>query len=256
MRLYNMFPMMRERPESKNLGFGLAYWFVYLIGLPAIFNILSIGGIYSTGANILYLLIHFVALLCIYGGYLRDSWTEFRFSKKATFKYIGIGLCIFTGVSLILALLGLPVVFPMTEPNAISSNCAIPIGDLIPNIWKVSAIFQSPLLFWLVFVAMVPFITSLLYQATVFCPICTERPWLAYLILSVVVAIPFLMKGIRMLPMGIAMLEYLAVLPFYLCAAWIYEKTNTIWAPIIFQAIINAIGTPLMILCFLLIAFA
>lgn len=243
MRLYNIFPTMRDRPESKNLGFGLAYWFIYLIGMPAYFNSLDLA---SPGfVNFVYLVIHLFAMVLIYREYLSDSWIEFRFHIKATFKYIMIGLGIFTGISLILLLLGMPVLFPLDTSGNNSGFCSIPVGDLIPKCNKILTLMNSPLVFWPLFVGAMPFITNLLYQATVFGPICTERPGLAYPVLAVVVAIPFLMKSISMLPIGVAMMEYLAVLPFYLCAAWIYEKTNTIWAPILFQAIINVIGLPL-----------
>ncbi len=245
MRLYNIFPTMRDYPETKPMGFGIAYWFVYLIGLPAIFNPLTIVDLAMPGMMcFLYFLIDLIALVVIYREYLKDSWIDFRFHWKETLKNIAIGLGIFAVLSVILGLVGLPVITPSDD----SLYCALPIGEMIPNYRKAIVLWQSPVFFGFIFVCMTPIITSLLYQATIFGPICGERPLVAYIVLSLVAALPFIMRGLGVVSFGEAMIEYLSVLPFYLCAAWVYQKSNTVWAPIIFQAVVNLIGLPLALI--------
>ena len=91
-----------------------------------------------------------------------------------------------------------------------------------------------------VLVVLGPVITSCLFYATAFAPICTAgRRFWAYAAVAALVAVPRIVTYFTVWGGHKEVALYLAQLPIHFIACWTYQKTDTIWAPIFTLAITN-----------------
>lgn len=54
--------------------------------------------------------------------------------------------------------------------------------------------------------------------------------------------IPAVLRFMSGIELAECIIQYLLYLPLHMCACWVYQRTNTIWAPIAFQGIVNLSG--------------
>ena len=85
----------------------------------------------------------------------------------------------------------------------------------------------------------VPFTVVGLFYATGFAPVCRRNPWLGYLTVAVVLAIPQAMEVLWRGISDFALWTYFLQLPIHWVACWSYQKADTIWAPITTLALFN-----------------
>jgi len=120
--------------------------------------------------------------------------------------------------------------------------------------WIPAGIMVEFLPFWgtLCLITIVPVTMCCLYYGVVFAPICVDRPWLGYLAIVLLSAVPRVVGvGSAGLPMEQLVL-FLIQLPWHLIACWSYQKSDTIWAPIGVYSAVNLVCSLRMITAMLL----
>lgn len=103
-------------------------------------------------------------------------------------------------------------------------------------------------LYWVVYQIVLPFIMMLIIAgcAVGFAAPAQERPWMGYLVVALITAIPMVLvytSGAG--DLADAAVRYFAMLPLHMCACWVYQRSDTIWGPIIFQALANLVSLPI-----------
>lgn len=88
-----------------------------------------------------------------------------------------------------------------------------------------------------------PVTNACMYYATAFSPLCSAgRRFAAYLGVAALTAVPRIVTYFTIWGGRKEKTLYLAQLPIHLLSSWLYQKTNTIWAPILTHAIVNVIS--------------
>lgn len=245
----NIFPQMHDRPETGRIVAGGAYWFVFKIILPflAILGAAGVGGSGESaiGMYIFYSLVNLICTVLIFRPYLQESFWNARLDKELFVISVGLGLAVYAVLEIILVVVGILARDPMMF-------VCFPVGEPLLGISSTYWAMAHPVILGLVMVLLVPVTHCCLYYGVGFAAPCQERPWLGYLIVILISVVPALLlvtSGGRSVGEGLA--YFVGMLPFHVCACWIYQNSDTIWGPIVFQAVVNLVTIPVsMILLF------
>lgn len=240
--------LMTECPERQQVYGGISYAFFGLVLFPLILAFCNFGyaltSEQSLWVDIVFHGVNFVAALVTYFGYLRESFWNMRFHFKRFAKITGIGVGAILLVTLILfdntrrfgSVLFLAGILPLSELELIHLSSSI--------------VISHPVLGMVFMVLLAPFTISCLFYATAFATLGTERPWLAYVMTAVMLAVPRIVNGLTFWVWQDEMVLYLIQLPIHMIACRLYQKTDTVWAPIIALMAVNLLGCGLMLLLF------
>ena len=234
-----LFPRMYDCPEGKQIAQGGIYWAIYALVLPTIMFIAT-GGVISSrvvnGFDCAYYLINFLAVILIFRTYLIDSFWNVKMHIKHFLITVGIGLIAFFAIEIALF-------FLWVFPSGTLGGFPLPIADSLYGLVTRWAFEKPPILNHMCLIVCVPVAMSCLYYAVCFAPTCQNKIWIGYLLVAVIALIPTVLL---VTAQGYAVLEavtsYICLLPFHMCACWIYQNTDTIWGPILFHAIVNLIS--------------
>lgn len=235
--MFEMFPMMSDRPEGKTVVGGGLYWLLFVIGLP-----FGMSFIWWTGNALPILLLYAVSFLAVgvvFFRYLRNSFFNVRCYPGRFWATVGIS----GGTVLTLETALLFICLASYDSNAIlASHNILPMAE-VPLLLGVSPAFmEMPLLMLLCSTVFVPLTMCCLYYGVGFAPAAEERPWLGYLIVAVLAAVPRLFGlGNTGYPLY-QLIVYFLQLPWHLCACWAYQKADTIWAPICMYVLVNLVS--------------
>lgn len=249
------FPVMQERPEVPRIFIGLIYGILAFFSLPFIMLILLQGSFEDdavvSGIEIAYHVINGAAALYIMWEYIKDCFLYAAVGWRDVWKTVGIG----AGIMLLVAnleacLLGL-------ESNAIwASYGIVPLTEVELFLMPSFVVQLNPVLGTICMSVAVPFAISALFYAVVFAPICCKKPWLAYLVMAVYLFFPRFCNGFTYWDMGTEIMMYFVQLPLHMIACWTYQKTDTIWAPILTHGIVNFLTSLYWIIPMLLMGLA
>lgn len=241
-----LFPKMRDCPEGKQIALGGVYWVVYQIVLPFMLLFLlamfwgdSLMGdppvVWGYGA---FYLINLICVAIIFRSYLKDSFWTFRLDRKKVFVSVGMGLAV-------LVLMEIPFILLDLILKKWLVFFSLPIADPVfyfsPSLW-----FRTqPLVSGACLTILAPVAMCCLYYGVGFAAPAQQHPWLGYLIVALLAAIPVaLMYTSGSYDLQDAAIRYFSILPFHLCACWVYQRSDTIWGPIVFQALANLLSSP------------
>lgn len=237
-----LFPKMRECPETKYVIGGAGYWIVYQIVLPFLVT-MGTGSAEITassvmGAHVAYLLLNLIGTGLIFLPYLKESFWVVRLEPKRFMASVGLGLAALAAVEVILIVLGTLLGEPIRF-------FGLPALDRPMGVPIFTFLFVVPDFLNLLFIFLTPVTMCCLYYAVGFAVPAQERPWLGYLIVALMAAIPAVLMytaGYGELPAVAGF--YVSMLPIHMCSCWVYQRSDTIWAPILFQVIANMVGVP------------
>lgn len=240
--LNQLFPHMYDSPEHHQALAGLTYGVVPFLVLPFTFMLLIIGvddvGPYLA-LEYLFQAINFTAMVAVFRTYLQDSWLS-----ATTYPKRFWAVCL--GAAAVIAAVWIgyvcAFVWQTHEDAALVVNGALPMTGI--ELMLLPGQFVSyggiPAVLFVVFLG--PVITSCLFYATAFAPVCVSgHRFLAYAAVAALTAVPRIITWFTIWGGWKEPQLYLAQLPIHLLACWTYEKTDTIWAPIVTHAIANAI---------------
>lgn len=248
-----LFPKMRECPEGKHIALGGAYWIVYQIALPFILTMFC-GGLGAEnglviGCVVAHFVINLACTIVIFRSYLVESFWIVRMETKRVLVNVGLGLAA-------LAVLEIPFVISSMFAEDPVLFFALPLADPVLGLFSTGWVMLNPFIFGPCMVFLAPVTMCCLYYAVGFAAPAQERPWLGYLIVALIAAVPaVLLYTSDGYELSKVVSYYFSVLPFHLCACWVYQRSDTIWGPIIFQAIANLVSIPVCIMTMLSLIF-
>lgn len=246
-------PANIDCPEKNNLFAAIFYGVLCFFSMPFLVMFTSMGywqeGKIMVWYELAYHVLNFVVVLGLFREYLQDAFFLFGVRKKEIFSTVRIAVVAMlavVGVWYLLAKLTNSYLFqvalygtlPLTEMDVMMLSSIMPYEN--PLVGIVITMFLSPL------------ITVCLYYLPGFVPAFNVRPWLGYLCVAVVLAIPRISNAsTHWDPVDEAVL-YFAQLPVHLIACWSFRKTENMFAPVLSLMIANGLACARMIVLLLL----
>lgn len=234
------FPIMNDDTE-KGMHFALlAYWVFAFWFLPFWMPLLGDGYWENLPViswfEIVYHVLNSLVVGLMMKAYLADSFLSVQMDPKGFFKTVGwTALAMLTLAVWLYILMGEKVVdvYPVSGMTvALTSGYLVEIQPLFGTI--CSSLF-------------LPFSVVGLFYVTGFAPVCRRNPWLGYVVVTVVLALPCAFDILWRDQTYLVIPTYVMRLPFHWLACWTYQKADTVWAPIATLAIFN-LGTSLLAL--------
>lgn len=242
------FPEMMDKPDSQMVGTGLAYIMAMFLILPFFLLIFALDAFESetvqTWLEFGFHVLSFVICVSVFRSHLSDSLRTARQDLKKFFTVTGI--CLALSVAVLVgyysywlflcddptansASIGLYYTVPMTEKNLLT----YPLDMLMTN-----SQLALPCM-----AVLTPVSISCLYYGAGFAPVCYRNPWLAYLAVAALIALPriancFTFRWISQMEMTL----YFTQLPLHFLACYSYQKTESILAPILIHSVMNLLG--------------
>lgn len=214
--------------QEKVLGFG--YAIIDLFFLPAMLNTLNsqlIRPLSNAWINFLYFALNFVFLLAIFCRFLKRSG---GFARKHAGDLLLSCLAGFSGYWLSNMALSFAIskLFPsFSNPN--DGSIAIMVSG------NFTAMAVGAVLF-------VPMAEELIHRGLVFGSLAKKSRFLAYAISAAFFAAIHVVGYIGLCSQTDLIISFVQYLPAGLILAWAYEKSGTIFAPIVIHMVINAMG--------------
>ena len=236
-----LFPKMYSRPKNATLISIVSYWAWAFVLVPWWLPYMSFGlwsdRVFASWLDISYHTFNGIMTTVLLKNYLKDEW--FMVTTDVG-HYLGhgllttglmavvtagqIGFCWFCGVDVLYMLNGLPV----TEMSVAQTA-----GYLVSG---------NPVFGTVCMVIFAPVCLCGLFYALGFAPVCSKRPWVAYLTVTAVTLIPALLDIVWRGDAARVMDVYFLQLPIHLLACWSYQKTDNIFTPMISLSLMNLLG--------------
>lgn len=234
-----MFPLMFNCPNKSQVFAILAYWLLIFIFFPALIRVISWVGFMNTDAlswvEIIYHVIILAGTLIICREYLQDSFLKVQLEPKMVLHAV------------ILAA-GLILLYAAGAMLYLNSLEPLPLHVSSINLDANVTVLVNPLFGTLCMSFVCPIATCCVFYATGFAPMCTRNPVLAYILGAFVASLPRLLGYLLLSMYPHVLPTILFQIPVHLICCWSYQKTDTIWAPIATQCVVNLIGS--VFLCF------
>ena len=230
---------MTDYPEKLNIYASASYGFFSFALAPCVLSFLGLGFRLSSDLQIVcqlgYYLANFLIAVLIFLPYLRESFFYVTTEPRKFIKNVSAGAALILGLAIVAVGLGIlfnsPLVAFSMLPAAEVTLFAIP----------TAVIENQP--FWgvLCMVLLTPFSISLLYYATGFAYTCSDNPARAYIQVILITAVPYIVNALTFWVWYEELILYLLHLPVHLIACRVYQKSDTIWAPIATHMAVNLI---------------
>lgn len=227
------FPIMYESPDKPVIISGLFYCILSFFSLPFLMTLLQFASERSLetqcGYELAFHIINFLVVLGLFRHYLADSFLQVQLNLRKV-------LCT-AGVSLLVIAVWILVSFVLyflffSTLGYITLFYALPITELDVFAFTTDLVQGMPLWGTLCTVLLTPITTACLFYSTGFAPAANRKPWLAYLVVALVLLFPRACNAFNFDSLPIELPLYLAQLPIHWAACWAYQKTDTIWAPV------------------------
>lgn len=185
----------------------------------------------SAELNFVFYLVNFMAILLIFHDFLSRALSQVTRHPAIFCQAVILGLVAY---------------------YACSQATTWVIGKLVPGFSNYNDRAISNMLgtnFFLITVGtvvLVPPVEECLFRGLIFRNLYGKSPWAAYLVSIVAFAIIHILGYIGTYQPLELLMAFLQYLPAGLCLAWAYTKADTIFAPIVIHAAINAISIGLV----------
>ena len=236
-----MFPTMLDAPGTRTFGIGIPYLLFAFLFLPWFLSMSTIdtrGQSFEIWLEIGSHICNFVFIAIVFLAYLKESFFLVQIHTKSVFAISGIcaGLIVLIKIATyILSILG------QKEGFIISSFGLFVTTESDLMFYPTAILELQPLWGTLVLVFLSPFTISCLLYGCVFAQIATRRPWLAYLVMALALLLIRLVAVFCFWSMEEEIRIYLLQLPIHLICCWTYQKTDTIWTPILTLTLSNVV---------------
>ena len=223
---------MYDRPENGPVAASGVYWVVCYFIIPFVTIFLSY--MFSSdlsavvGVDICTYIFSFAWMMGLFRNYLSDSFLNVSINRASFIKTVLLSIVlilVFEWVTLFRGGNGPLWAYPISETSVVASTGFVVLG--------------SPVLGTLCMTVLTPVTVRGMFYGTVFAPIACKRPWLGYGVLAVLLLLPRLLSCWWLQIGKYDFMIYLLQLPVHLIACRAYQKTNTIWAPIISLSVTN-----------------
>lgn len=236
-------PVELDCPEKQQIGVSIIYSFFAFFSMPFLVllfsggseNDIQIPSILELGYHIL----NFCVFVGLFRELLQDSWFLFRLNFKAAFSSVKISTLVIVGIAYlwyaICRVTGI-------ELLSIAVYGTLPIAETNLLMFSTDLVYGRPVIGFICMVLFSPVVITCAFYATGFVPAFNVRPWLGYLVVAVVTAVPAICNASTYWDPVIEIVLYLSRLPIHMVACRAYQKTENIWAPILCLMIANLIA--------------
>lgn len=241
--MFELFPEMLDKPDGHAIGAGLAYCLAMFLILPFFLLFFAVD-LFTDPAALSWVEIGFHGLsfavsVLMFRGYLADNLRPVR-EKPGKFILV-------TCLGLFACLLIWAIYFLTMNTNWVSifgAYYALPITERNLLDYPANLFVSNPIPMILCMILLAPVSVSCLYYATAFAPGCYSKPWLGYLLVSVMIALPRLANCLMFRwHTDMELYVFAAQLPIHLIACYCYEQTDSIWSPILIHGVTNFLGS-------------
>lgn len=215
-------------PNSQETIWGFTYLAFQILALPSLLNTLN-QGLHLSDAelNFVFFFINFMSVLGIFHDYLSRSFQQVTAHPAYFCQAVVLGT-----VAYFACRYALNWLIGLISPGFSNYNDA-----------SIAALSRgSRLLMILGTVILVPFAEECLYRGLIFRNLYGKNRAAAYIVSILAFACIHILGYLgRYSPLELCM-AVLQYLPAGLCLAWAYTKADTVFAPIVIHAIVNAVG--------------
>lgn len=238
-----LFPYMTDRPETGLVIAGFVYWFLGYCFVPFGIVLITAGldpitaQLVRAWLEIAYHFVNGVIVVCIMYRYLSESFYKVTLHKKS---FIGT-VAAACGLMLAAAAAGWGVM--ALSGRAADTFHAFPVVDQNIFLMTDTTLTTLPIPGALCMVLLTPVAVSCMFYAIGFAPSACKRTWLGYVMVTFVFIIFHLFEYCWHLDFATVLTIFLLRLPVHLIACWSYQKTNTVWAPIVSLSVFNILAS-------------
>lgn len=222
--LRNPLPTLTAGEKSWGLRY-LLFQICFLSSLLQLFNgalshPLSIGLL-----NFLYFSINAIATLMIFSRFMRKNFLRALRFPKQTLSYAAVGFGVYFLCSSLMTL-----VIGKVFPDYVNLNDN--------QIWSLTG--SDPVFMVLGTVLLAPIAEEILHRGLVFGTLCAKSTPLAYLLSAALFGLIHVMSYIGVYPVGYLLLAWAQYLPAGLIFAWCYQRSGSIFTPMLIHMANNA----------------
>jgi len=218
--------------RKKELICGLIFLPIYIFVLPLAvglvsYDLLGLFGIYPTEAKVtlLYYFVSLIIVLIIMGTYLKESFFTFIRRLGGSIYTVFVGYFVYAALLYAVSLLVSSLV---TQQSPNPNNEAV--LDLLRQNSKAMTLSS---------VILAPIVEESLFRGVIFAPLLKKNRLLAYALSFLIFAFyhlwQYMIDGIST-DFFVYLLQYL---PGSIVLCWTYERSGTIWSPILLHSLIN-----------------
>lgn len=225
--------IMLDQPDKYAVGGAAAYGLFSYVLIPFVLYWVSFGfnsdPNFGFAGQLVHHGINFCVALSLFREYLRDAFLTVQTETGMVVRSVAL-----SAVGIVVYFIGLWLVLPAINSFFWNSLLlgSLPVGEVDLLMFSLDFIYISPIVGSLVFVLLTPVTTTCLYYAMGFAPVCYKKPWLAYVVVALVLAIPRAINSLLFWSPAQEFAIYLGQLPIHLLACRAYQKSDTVWAPI------------------------
>ena len=212
------------------LLWGWLYMAAEFLILPSVLYWISdrlFPGISDSEVNFLFYFVNFLATLLIFRKFLSRNWGTAKNNLLRMGLYVLLGLFLYWASSLVMAEVTYYLMPDFVNINDMSIAAMSQGGFLLTAIGTV---------------ILVPVAEECLFRGLLCRGMYSQSRWAAYAISSLCFCLPHVSAYIGSYDWAVLALCFIQYLPAGLILAWSYEKSNTIFTPILIHTIINAFG--------------
>lgn len=244
--MYRHFPTLLERPETSTCLGAVAYDVLAFFSLPFLLLIFSQGftGIKAAATvELIYHVINFIMAIIMFREYLADSLYDLKVDFKGLMKTVSTSAALIVLIAIVLN-----TIFGMSEGlGSLSAYGTLPLAEMELFTLSCNVVIVYPVLGTLCMVLLAPVTITCLYYCAVFAPVCYTRPILCYLAMTVFLAFPRYCNAATFWVPQEEMILYITQLPLHIIACRAYQKSDSVWAPILTIGLVNLISCVLLI---------
>lgn len=221
---------LSTRQSEQEIILGWVYFLVQLLVLPSllVWGNTRAGRPFSEAElNFTFFSINFAAVLWIFHRFLSGSFRQVRVHPAYFCQAVILGLAAYLACSR-----GMDWLLARIAPGYSNANDAS-IAALSRGNFTLMAIGT---------VLLVPPVEECFYRGLIFRPLYGRSPWAAYLLSMAAFSLAHIVGYLGSYSLREMVVCFLQYLPAGLCLAWSYTKSDTIFAPIVIHALVNAWG--------------
>ena len=221
---------LSTRQSEQEIILGWVYFLVQLLVLPSllVWGNTRAGRPFSEAElNFTFFSINFAAVLWIFHRFLSGSFRQVRVHPAYFCQAVILGLAAYLACSR-----GMDWLLARIAPGYSNANDAS-IATLSRGNFTLMAIGT---------VLLVPPVEECFYRGLIFRPLYGRSPWVAYLLSMAAFSLAHIVGYLGSYSLREMVVCFLQYLPAGLCLAWSYTKSDTIFAPIVIHALVNAWG--------------
>lgn len=219
---------------KQEMIWGFSYLAFEILLLPSVLaaaNGMLKESLNSAQLNFCYFLINFLAILCIFHGFLGKNFAQFQHHPAYVIQAAVLGLAAYFACNM--AMGSVILMIDPTFANLNDSSIAAMTGD---NFFLMAVGT----------VVLVPPVEECLFRGLIFRGLYGKSRWVAFVVSMAAFSAVHIMSFVTVYsPLHLA-LSFLQYLPAGLCLAWSYTKADSIFAPILIHAAVNALGIAAM----------